>query len=335
MKICVFGAGAIGGHLAARLARGGAEVSVVARGAHLAAIQAGGLRIEAPDETFTQRMTATSDASSLGPQDAVLVTVKAPALGSVAAAIAPLLKPDTPVVFVINGIPWWYFDKHGGALDGTRLEALDPGGAVRAAIGPERAIGGVVYSACTVVAPGVVQVEHARNRLILGELDGTVSSRAEAIAAPLMAGGFTMEVTPDIRSAVWSKLMLNMAGGPVAVLTTQSGKMNLLEPAVEKAVREIYAEAEAIARALGCSPVFNVEQSLAGSRKTSHKPSILQDLELGRPMEVATIFDAPLKLARLAGVATPTLDLIVALARLRAKAAGLFNEMATPASRGE
>ena len=323
MKICVFGAGAIGGHLAARLARGGAEVSVVARGANLQAIGTNGLRIEAPDETFTQRVTATGDASSLGPQDAVLVTVKAPALSSVAASIAPLLKPDTPVVFVINGIPWWYFDRHGGALDGTRLDALDPGGAVRAAIGPERTIGGVVYSACTVVAPGVVQVEHARNRLILGELDGTVSARAEAIAAPLTAGGFTMEVTPDIRSAVWSKLMLNMAGGPIAVLTTQSGQTNLHEPAVEKAVREIYAEAEAIARALGCAPIFNIESSLAGSRKTSHRPSILQDLLLGRPMEVATIFDAPLALARLAGVATPTLDLIVALARLRAQAAGL------------
>jgi 2-dehydropantoate 2-reductase len=324
MKICVFGAGAIGGHLAARLARGGADVSVVARGANLAAIKAGGLTIKAPDETFTARVTATDDPATLGPQDAVLVTVKAPALASVAATIAPLLGPDTPVVFVINGIPWWYFDHHGGALDGTRLEALDPGGAIRAAIGPARTLGGVVYSACTVVEPGVIHVEHARNRLILGELDGSVSPRAEAIAAPLRAGGFVAEIAADIRSAVWSKLMLNMAGGPIAVLTTASGKVNLLEPAIETAVREIYAEAEAIARALGCDPVFNAEASLAGSRKTSHKPSILQDLELGRPMEVATIFDAPLQLARLAGVATPTLDLIVALARTRAKAAGLF-----------
>jgi 2-dehydropantoate 2-reductase len=331
VKICVFGAGAIGGHLAARLARGGADVSVVARGAHLAAIQAQGLRIEAPGETFTQRLTATSDPATLGPQDAVLVTVKAPALGSVAASIAPLLKPDTPVVFVINGIPWWYFDHHGGKLDGIRLEALDPGGAVRTAIGPKRTIGGVVYSACTVVAPGVVHVDHTHNRLVLGELDGTISARAQAIAAPLTAGGFLMEVTPDIRSAVWSKLMLNMAVGPIAVLTTQPGKISLLEPAVEKAVRNIYAEAEAIARGLGCSPVFNAEQALANSRQGVHTPSILQDLELGRPMEVATIFDAPLKLARLAGVETPTLDLIVALARLRAKAAGLFSD-ALPAA---
>ncbi len=178
MKICVFGAGAIGGHLAARLAHGGADVSVVARGAHLAAIRANGLRLEAPDANFTVKVAATDDPATLGPQDAVLVTVKAPALGSVAASIAPLLGPDTPVVFVINGIPWWYFDQHGGALDGTPLDSLDPGGAVRAAIGPARAIGGVVYSACTVTAPGVIEVEHLRNRLVLGELDGTLSARA-------------------------------------------------------------------------------------------------------------------------------------------------------------
>jgi 2-dehydropantoate 2-reductase len=324
LKICVFGAGAIGGHLAARLSRGGAEVSVVARGAHLAAIQARGLRIEAPDGIFTAVVHATDDPASLGPQDAVLVTVKSPSLGSVAATIAPLLGADTPVVFVINGIPWWYFDKHGGALDGTRLELLDPGGAVRAAIGPGRAIGGVVYSACTVMAPGVVHVEHQRNRLVLGELDGHMSARAAAIAAPLTAGGFTMEVSPDIRSVVWSKLMLNLAAGPICVLTTQPGRLNLQEAAVEAAMRAIYAESEAVARALGCNPLFNAESSIAGSRKTSHKPSILQDLELGRPMEVATMFDAPLALARLAGVATPTLDLLVALARLRAQAAGLF-----------
>lgn len=324
LKICVFGAGAIGGHLAARLSRGGAEVSVVARGAHLAAIQARGLRIEAPDGIFTAVVHATDDPSSLGPQDAVLVTVKAPALGSVAATIAPLLGADTPVVFVINGIPWWYFDKHGGALDGTRLEKLDPDGAVRAAIGPRRAIGGVVYSACTVTAPGVVQVEHVRNRLVLGELDGSMSARAQAIAAPLTTGGFTMEVSSDIRSAVWSKLMLNLAAGPIAVLTMEAGRAFLHEAAVEVAMRAIYAESAAVAVALGCTPVFDVEASIVGTRKSGHKSSILQDLELGRPMEVATIFDAPLALARLAGVATPTLDLVVALARIRAKAAGLF-----------
>lgn len=325
MKICVFGAGAIGGHLAARLSRGGADVSVIARGAHLAAIQASGIEIRAPDETFIARVSATDDPASLGRQDAVLVTVKAPALASVAASIGPLLGPDTPVVFIINGIPWWYFDQHGGEFDGTRLDMLDPGGTVRAAIGPHRAIGGVVYSACTVVSPGVIHVEHVRNRLVLGELGGTISARAQAIAAPLTAGGIRMDVTGDIRSAVWSKLLLNLAAGPVSVLTQRGGQQNLLEPAIEAAVERIYAEGEAIARALGCTPRVDVVASLANSRASAHKPSILQDLELGRPMEVATIFDAPLALARLAGVSTPTLDLVVALARTRAKSAGLYS----------
>ena len=324
MKVCVFGAGAIGGHLAARLSRGGAEVSVVARGAQLAAIQAGGIRIQAPDIDFTVKVAATDDPASLGPQDAVLVCVKAPSLGSVAATIAPLLGPDTPVVFVINGIPWWYFDQHGGRLDGTRLDALDPGDAVRNAIGPRRTVAGVVYSGCTVIEPGVVKVEHTRNRLVLGELDGSTSARTDAIAAPLTAGGFSMEITPDIRSAVWSKLLLNMAGGPIAVLTGSPGRLNLQEPAIERAIRAIYNEGEAIARALGCTPRVDAETSIANSRKNDHKPSILQDLELGRPMEVATIFDAPLHLARLVGVETPVLDFVVALVRVRARAAGLY-----------
>jgi 2-dehydropantoate 2-reductase len=324
VRICVFGAGAIGGHLAGRLARGGAEVSVVARGAHLAAIRADGLVVQAPDATFTSRVAATDDPAGLGVQDAVIVTVKAPALPSVAAAIAPLLGPETPVVFVMNGIPWWYFDQLGGALEGTRMASLDPGEAVRTAVGPERSIGGVVYSACTVVAPGVVEVENSRNRLVLGEIDGRVSERIEAIAAPLRAGGFAIDITPDIRTAVWAKLMMNMSGGPISVLTQSSPGRNLVEPAVEAAVRLVYAEGLAIARALGCDPVVDVEAAIAGSKRMAHKPSILQDLELGRPMEIPTIFDAPLELARLVGVATPTLDLLVALARLRARAAGLY-----------
>ena len=324
MKICVFGAGAIGGHLAARLAKGGAEVCVVARGAHLAAIQERGLSVRAPDGAFSAVVRASADPAELGPQDAVLVTTKAPALASVAETIGPLLRPDTPVVFALNGIPWWYFDGHGGALDGTRLEALDPGGAVRRAIGPARTLGCVVYSACTVVEPGVIHVEHARNRLVLGEPDGSVSARARAIAAALEAGGITMEIAADIRSAVWSKLLLNLASGPIAVLTGAAGQVNLTEPAIERAVRAIYAEGEAVARALGCTPVVDVGRSLANSRGNGHKPSILQDLELGRPMEVATIFDATLQLARLVGVPTPTLDFVVALARTRARTAGLL-----------
>ncbi len=326
MKVCVFGAGAIGGHLAARLAHGGADVSIVARGAHLAAIQANGLKLVSPDLNITLPIRATDDPSTLGPQDAVLVTVKAPALPSVAASIAPLLGPDTVVVFVINGIPWWYFDKAGENLAKLRMDELDPNNALRRAIGVERTLGGVVYSACEVIAPGVVEVESRRNRLIIGELDGAISARAETVAAPLRAGGFVIDISADIRTAVWTKLLMNMAGSPIAVLTTQPPMVNYTEPAVERAIRAIYAEGEQVARALGCAPVIDVEASVTGGKNLAHRPSMLQDLDLGRPMEIATILDAPVSLARITGVPTPTLDLVVALARLRAKAAGLAGQ---------
>jgi 2-dehydropantoate 2-reductase len=324
LRVCVFGAGAIGGHLAARLARGGAEVSVVARGAHLAAIKADGIRVEAPDITFTEKVRASSDPAELGQQDAVLVTTKTPALASVANTIAPLLGPDTPVAFVINGIPWWYLDGCGGALEGIKIEALDPGGVIHASIGTGRSIGATVYSSCEVIAPGVVHVGHTRNRLVLGERDGAISARCEAIAAPLRAGGFTIEITPDIRSAVWSKLLLNMASGPVGVLTQSAGKENLAEPAIETAMRAMYAEGAAIAEALGCTTQLDVEASITNGRTSSHRSSIVQDLLLGRPMEVATLYDAPLALARLAGVETPVLDMLIALVRVRAREAGLY-----------
>ncbi|MCW3477315.1 ketopantoate reductase family protein [Limobrevibacterium gyesilva] len=324
MRVCVFGAGAIGGHLAARLATGGAEVSIIARGAHLAAVQRNGLLVRAPDREMHVRVAATDDPRTLGPQDAVLVTAKAPALPSVAAGIGPLLGPDTPVVFAMNGIPWWYFHAHGGALDGRTLPKLDPGDAVRRAIGTARSIGGVVYSACAVVEPGVVAVEHNRNRLVLGEPDGTLSARAEAIAAPLRAGGIRVDATDRIRDWIWSKLLMNLSSGPVAVLTQSAPKDVYAEPACIAAARAIYAEAGAVAAALGCTPQIDVEAQLGLSQSMTHKPSILQDLELGRPMEIDTIFDAPLELACMVGVPTPTLDLLVALAKVRARAAGLY-----------
>lgn len=323
MKICVFGAGAIGGHVAARLSLGGAETSVVARGPQLTAIQRNGLTVQAPDGTHTVKVGAGS-AAELGVQDAVLVTVKAPALPQVAAAIAPLLGPDTTVAFVMNGIPWWYFDGHGGALDGRRLAAIDPGDALRQAIGVPRTLGGVVYSACTVTEPGVVKVEHANNRVILGEVDGRDSPRARAIADILTKGGISGEVTGEIRREIWMKLMGNLSQGPFTILSRQGMSGTLADPAVKAAIRQAMQEAMAVAAALGQGFEYELDKRLAGSAKLAHKPSILQDLELGRPMEVDAMFRVPLELARLAGVATPTLDLAVALATQAATAAGLY-----------
>jgi 2-dehydropantoate 2-reductase len=324
MRICVFGAGAIGGHVAACLVRGGADVSVVARGAHLNAMRNRGLTVRAPGGETHVRVAASADTRTLGVQDAVLVTVKAPALPSVAAAIGPLLAPQTPVGFLMNGIPWWYFDRHGGELEGMRLNRLDPGEAMRNAVGPERAIGGVVYSACTVLEPGVISVERDRNRLVLGEPNGDHSERLQAIVAPLRAGGFQVDVTDRIRDAIWCKLLMNFATGPLAVLAQSAPKACYAEPGCVAAVRAIIAEGIAIAASLGCTATLEVENQIKHGRTMNHKPSILQDLELGRPMEIDGIFAQPLELARLRGVPAPTLDLLVALMKARARAAGLY-----------
>ena len=324
MKICVYGAGAIGGHLAGRLFKGGADVSVVARGAHLAAIQRDGLTVQAPDGEIRAAVKASADPSELGPQDAVIVAVKAPALASVAAGIGPLLGPDTSVVFAMNGLPWFYFHRHGGPLDDTRLARIDPGDGVWNAVGPERAIAGIVYSACSVTAPGQMRVE-GRSRLLLGEPDGTVSPRAEALAAVLRAGGITMEVTPRGRDEIWRKLLLNMITGPLCVL----GQANLndahIDPETQAAGRAILAEGLALARAMGCEISLNPDKVMAANLGVRHKPSILQDLELGRPMEIDALYSTPLDLARKLGVAMPVFELLVALTKVRARSAGLYS----------
>jgi 2-dehydropantoate 2-reductase len=324
MRIAVFGAGAIGGHVAFRLARGGAEVSVIARGAHGAAIAERGIRVITPELDEVRRVACVSDPAAFGPQDAVIVTAKAPALADVARTIGPLLGPDTPVAYVINGIPWWYFHSEGGPHAGTRLDALDPGDALWDGVGVARAIGGVVYSACTVIEPGVVQVAQARSRVILGEPDGTISDRARAIAAALEAGGMGAPVVPDIRTEVWEKLSGNMASGPLAILTGKGLSGMVGDPVLRRAGIAAMEECLAIAAAHGRRVTLDVAARLDAWGSFSHKPSILQDLELGRAMEVDAQFTVPLTLARMAGVETPVLDLLVALAKARAETAGLY-----------
>jgi 2-dehydropantoate 2-reductase len=324
MRVCVYGAGAIGGHLAMRFARGGAEVSVVARGPHLAAIQRDGLTVHAVDGEHHVRMPASDDPAQLGPQDAVVVTVKAPALPQVAAAIAPLLRPDTGVAFVMNGIPWWYFHALPGALEGRRLSRIDPDDVLWRGVGPKRAIGGVVYAASAVTAPGVIDVEQPRSRVVFGEPDGRMSDRAEALAALLRSGGIIGEVSPDIRTEIWNKLISNLAGGTLAVLGGAAPRDVYAEPICAATGERVMQEAAAIAEALGSKPHRNFAQRIASMTAMDHKPSILQDLELGRNMEIDGLFDAPLELARLAGVTAPTLELLVGLAKVRARGAGLY-----------
>jgi 2-dehydropantoate 2-reductase len=324
MKVCVFGAGAIGGHLAVRLARGGADVSVVARGAQLAAIQRNGLKVVTSDGEFDASVRASADPAELGPQDAVLVAVKAPALPEVAATIAPLLGPDTPVAFVMNGIPWFYFHTIGGALEGKRLPKIDPGDALWRTVRPDRAIAGVVYAASAVIRPGVIELENPNSRVVLGEADGRISQRVQSIAAHINAGGMTAEVTGAVRDAIWNKLLNNLASGSLAVLTQATIRRIYQEEVCVATARRIMHEAAAIATAVGAKPDLDHDKRVAHGRGLDHKPSILQDLELGRPMEIDGIFDAPLAMARAAGVAAPTLEMMVGLMKVRAREAGLY-----------
>lgn len=324
MRICIYGAGAIGGHLAARLIHGGAEVSVVARGAQLEAIRARGLTVRAADGVMECRPRAAADPAELGLQDAVVVTTKVPALPSVAAGIAPLLGPDTPVAFVTNGIPWWYFDRHGGPREGGRIPEVDPGDAIRRAVGVERTIGGVIYSACHVAEPGVVEVTSRTSKLILGEPDGTRSPRAMALAAAFKAGGMPCSVSPDIRTEVWGKLLNNLSNGPVCLLSRQDMRATFADPVIRAAALRVVEEGMAIAAAMGRTVPGAAEDRISLSADLPHKPSILQDLEAGRPMEVDALFTVPLRLARECGVPAPTLSLLVALATKAAEAAGLY-----------
>jgi 2-dehydropantoate 2-reductase len=325
VKICVFGAGAVGGYLAGYLQTGGNDVSVIARGAHLAAIRADGLTVETPDSSITVRLSATDNPADLGPHDVVLVTVKAPALPAVAATIAPLLGPETPVAFLMNGIPWWYFHAHGGPLDDRHLARLDPDDALRRAVGPRRAIGGIFWPACSVPAPGVVRLlTGAGSGTVFGEPDGNITPRIEALAAAFRTASLPVTVVPNIRDLIWQKLAFNLSAGPMSVLTQSPVRATHEEPALIDCSRRMLAEAKAIALAMGHRLDIDAERVVATNTKLAHRPSILQDLEAGRPMEIDALYTVPLELARLMSIKTPTLDLLVSMITVKARAAGLY-----------
>jgi 2-dehydropantoate 2-reductase len=328
MKVCIVGAGAIGGHLAGRLAKGGAALSVVARGANLAAIEAQGLVVRAPDGDIVARPRIAADPAALGPQDAVLVCTKVPALGSVARAIGPLLGPETPVVFVTNGIPWWYYASHGGPEEGRRVPEADPGDVVWNAVGPARAIGGVIYSACAQPEPGVAQVVSASSKLILGEPDNRRSDRAVALADIFKKGGLPCSVSEKIRIEVWAKLLNNLLSGPLCVLNRRTMRDSLADPAVRAAATQLVEEGIAIAAAMGQPVPGGSAERIEQAAGINHKPSILQDLEAGRPMEVEALFQVPLRLAREKGIPAPMLALTVALMAQAAEGAGLLRPAA-------
>jgi 2-dehydropantoate 2-reductase len=325
MKVCVYGAGAIGGHILGRLAaKGAAEVSVVARGDTLAALRAKGIRVETPRGAITGRVQATDDPATLGKQDAVVVAVKAPALPSVALGLPALIGPETSVAFVMNGIPWWYLHRHGGPLDGKRLARLDPGDALLNIVGVERAIGGVIYGGCDAIAPGVTRVEAPQTRLVLGHPDDRKSPGLDALAAAMRADDFIVEASANIRRDVWAKLQVNITGGLFACLTDQSLREAADEALCQAAVRGLLDEVVALAAAMGCATGFNMERLAGQARGQQRKTSIALDLELRRPIEFDAMFGAPLELARSLNVPTPVFDLLAGLVKLRAIAAGSY-----------
>jgi len=324
MKICVYGAGAVGGVIGARLALAGREVSLIARGAHLAAMRANGITLRHAGRERGIAVACADDPRALGPQDLVICAAKAHSLTAVARDIAPLLRPDTPVVFAINGVPWWYFHRCGGAWDGTRLETVDPGGAIWERIGPERAIGCVVYMAADVPAPGVVS-HNTGGRLILGEPDGSESDRLAAIAAALGVEGLAPEVSRRIRDDVFVKLLSNLSINIVAVLTRLAADRIIAEPRLRALVKAMMAECVTVGTAIGADLDIDLEARVkAVERIGAFRPSTLQDLEAGRKLEIEALIGVVAELGRIAGVPTPTIDVVYALARALAENLGLY-----------
>ncbi|MCC6467514.1 MAG: 2-dehydropantoate 2-reductase [Alphaproteobacteria bacterium] len=314
MKICVVGAGAIGGALAALLARGGHDVSVVARGAHLRAIQASGLTLRAGADTIVQRCPASDDPAAFGAQDVILIGLKAHSVAPMLPRLQPLLGPDTAVIPALNGIPWWYFHRSGGPFEGQAVRCLDPDGAMLAALDPARIVGCVIFGAGDVPEPGVVRQTSADQPLTLGEPDGSNSPRLARIAAALGVPGIKIATERRIRDVVWTKLLGNVAFNPVSALARAHMQQVMGHPRLAALVRALMGEAMTVGRAHGVSFTMTVDQRLdMAARLGPVKPSMLQDVEQGRPMEVEAIVGAVAELGRLAGVPTPTVDAVHAL----------------------
>jgi len=322
-KICVYGVGAIGGLLASRLAMAGHPVTGIARGPQLDAIRHNGLTLLADGESHQVSIECVERPADAGPQDIVFLTLKSHVLPAIAADIGSLLGPKTIVVTAMNGLPWWYFFGT-GQTDNTPLESVDPGGALWRNIGPERAIGAVVFPAARVVEPGVI--EHVfGTRFALGEPDSRSSERISALSAVLEEAGFSAPVLADIRTELWTKLVANAAYNPISILTGSTLGALLDDPGTTAVLERLMNECTAVANALGIEPTMPPAELLERTRALgAHKTSMLQDLEAGRSVELDPIVGSVHELAERAGVDTPALDFVVALARQRARLAGCY-----------
>jgi 2-dehydropantoate 2-reductase len=325
MKICIFGAGAIGGYMAVKLVQAGADVSLVARGPHLAAMKERGLTlIEEGSDPVTVPVTASDDPAELGPQDYVIVTLKAHSVPPVVDRMQPLIGPDTTIVSGVNGVPWWYFHKLEGPYEGTRLAAVDPGDAQWNGFGPDRVLGCVVYPAAEVIEPGVIKHIEG-NRFSLGEPDGSKSDRAQALSQALSAAGLRAPVRPRIRDEIWVKLWGNLSFNPISALTHATLDVLCTDPGTRAVARGMMLEAQEIAEKLGVKFPIDVEKRIDGGAAVgAHRTSMWQDLDAGRPMEIDALVTAVQELGRLTQTPTPTIDTVLALVQLRARSAGLY-----------
>ena len=323
-RVCIYGAGAIGGWLGARLGGVGCAVSVVARGATLSALHTNGLVLHAGQARSVVAVTASADPAELGAQDLVVIAVKAPALPEVARQIAPLIGPDTIVLTAMNGVPWWFFQGFGGRFEGTELQAVDPGGALGAAIAPGHIIGCVVHASCAVLAPGEVR-QHFGNGLIIGEPSGAATARVQALCGLLDRAGFDATLSGQIQKDTWYKLWGNMTTNPISAMTGATTDLILADPLVCDFTSSVMLEAREIGARIGVPIDQQPADRHAVTRKLgAFKTSMLQDVEAGKPVELDALVGVVRELGVLTGVPTPFTDALLGLARLHARIHGLY-----------
>ena len=321
-SICVFGAGAIGGLMAAKLEMAGTPVTVVARGPHYEAMRTKGLALRSEGQETVTKPTVATDPRDVGPQDYLVLTLKAHSLIPALAQIKPLIGPDTTIVTAINGIPWWYTYKLGGDFEGKRVESVDPGGALSAAFPPAQVLGSIVYPAAEIAEPGVIEHTYG-DRFTLGEPDGSRSERAARFSELLIKAGLKAPVRPRIRDELWVKLWGNMAFNPVSALTTATLDKVIADPGTHAVCRMLMLEGLAVSEKLGEKFALSVDKRIAGGAEVgAHKTSMLQDLEKGRPLEIEALLGAVVEMSGWVGIDMPIGRTILALVRQRAAASG-------------
>ncbi len=330
MKICIYGAGAIGGYLGVMLKAGGADVSLIARGAHLDAIRKDGLKLLVEGGEKVARMPATADPAELGPQDYVIIALKSHQAWEAADSVTPLLGPDTAVVTAQNGIPWWYFYGFEGQYANLQLQSVDPDGRQWRSIGPERAIGCTVYPATEIVAPGIVKHIYG-DRFGLGEPNRKETARVQALAEAFVAGGLKAKVNPEIRNDIWLKLWGNLCFNPISALTHATLDVVASDPGTRMVSRKMMEESEKIARRIGVHFRVSIDRRIDGAAAVgAHRTSMLQDLDKKRPLELDALLTVVQELGRLVNVDTPMIDAVLALAQQMGRVAGVYPTFPEP-----